>query len=258
MLKFRFSDTNWTNADGQIIKMSIEKSMHLNSRLSSAYMAPVITEDSWNGKTYPVQKNIWESYMIEFPVAEAGIHMLAKMQSCQFIEITDLATGEIIELDTDANGAISIEPTNKYNTGQFFTLICRTKKISTFPGIARLNTYNITVVVNTVPYIFYTDKTIINFVTDPEYSKFNNKNGIDTTKKSMSKNGKKAVFYLMESNAVLMKKLIENLGYTSLTVFDGVNNIPIIEVPKCSLSMLTEGLYKCEIEMIISPNVMIA
>jgi hypothetical protein len=257
MLKIQFSDTDWTDVNGRILKMSVENELFINSRLSYNYLAPVITEDVWNGKQFPVQINIWESCIIEFAVKEMAIHMMNKLQSCENIICTDLSTGEIITLDTQSSGAISLEPSDRFDTNQFFNLICRSNKISIFPGIARHNTNILRIVKDLVNYDFYTDKDIISFVSDPEISKVvNYQTGLDSASKTVSKNGKKMVFYLMETQAIDLKKKIENVGYTSILINPLTDNIPVLELGICKLSLLSEGLYKCEVDLIISGNLM--
>lgn len=259
MIRIRFSDVDWTDVDGNVLKMSLVNDFLTNTRLSHNYMAPIVTEDSWNGKTFPVQRNIWESYLIEFYVKELAINMMTKMQSCSNISIKDLSTGEDIELDTKSSGALTLEPGDKFGTsGQSFNLICRSRKISTYPGMAVNNTNLLRIVSNTITYDFYSDREVISFITDSERAQYNNLSGIDYTAKTISKNGKRMIFYLMETQAVTLKRLIENVGYTSIRINPNTDNNLVSELGKCNLTLLSEGLYKCESEFIINTNLMYA
>lgn len=255
MIIIRFSDTDWTTESGKIIKMSVQNEFITNSRMTYNYLAPIITEDTWNGKQFPVQINIWESCLIEFAVKEMAIHMMNKLQSCENITVEDTGTGEIITLDTQSSGAISLEASERSDTNMWFNLICRSNKISLYPGIARNNTNTLRIVKNLVNYDFYTDKDIISFVTDSVKSNYTNGSGIDYTAKTVSKNGKKMVFYLMETQANDLKNKIENLGFTSISINPLTDNISVSEVGTCKLTLLTEGLYRCEVELIINSNV---
>lgn len=256
MLKFKFSDTDWTDIDGHVLKMSLGSEFFANSRLTANYLAPVVTMDSWNGRSFPVQKNIWESYIVEFKMSEMGIHLLSKLQSCDNIELTDTELGETITIDTHVDGGITIEPGNRYmSTGQVFSMICRTRKISTYPGISKNHTYNATIISSLTTYLFYTDFAPIPFISDSEKKQFDREDGIVRTAKTSSSEGFKMLFYLMQNDAIALKKRSENLGYSAFTIFDGINNINVIEVAKCKLDQLPEGLMKCELEVVTNPVV---
>lgn len=257
MIIIRFSDVDWLDVDAKILKMSIEDKLMVNARLTYDYTPPVITEDSWNGITRPVQKNIWESYIIEFAVKEVGIHALAKMQSCQNITIQDTATNEIITVDTSVNGGISLEGGDRYlSANKSFNLVCRSNKISTYPGIAKLNTNNIRIVKNNITYNFYTDMELIYSVSDAKLEKASNKEGLNYVSKSFSENIIQVLFYLKNPDAMNLKLLVENLGYTSLIINPSSDNIVITEIGECKLTQLTEGLYRCECKFIINANLL--
>jgi len=256
MITIKFSDIDWINVDGQIIKMSLENEFNTQARLTHNYLAPIITEDTWNGKSFPVQINLWESYLMEIAVKELSIAMLAKIQSCSYIEITDSMTNETIIADTKASGGISIEMVDRFQTtNQSFNFIVRTKKVSLYPGIAKNNVNLLRILISPSFYDFYTDADIISFVSDAAKNDYDNSNGIATTAKSIVKRGSKMVFYLMETAAISLKEKIENIGYTSATINPATLNKTVIEQGKCSLTLLTEGLYKCECELITSSKV---
>lgn len=251
----KFSDVDWINVDGQIIKMSIENNFNTNARLTHNYLAPVITEDTWGGETYPVQINLWESYIMQIAVKELSVHMIAKIQSCSYIQITDTNTNETITADTKSTGAVSIEMVDRFQTtNQSFNFIVRTKKIKLYPGISRLSTNVLRVSISPTFYNFFTDQKIINFVNDSERINFDNSEGFITTAKSVAKKGYKMVFYLMESQAVSLKEKTENLGSTIVINPSGINKIGI-ERAKVVLSELSEGLFRCELELITSSAV---
>jgi len=259
MIIIKFSDVDWIQADAKVVKMSLENELLVNARLTYDYLPPVITEDSWNGRTFPVQKNIWESYIIEFAVKEVAIHAQAKMMACQNITIEDTETAELITVDTTVNGGISLEGGDRYSTtNKSFNLICRSNKISTYPGIAKLNTNYLRIIKNTITYPFYTDYELVYDITDAEVSNASNKDGLNSTSKSFSRNLVKMVFYLKNPEAINLKYLVENLGYSSLVINPSTTNIVITELGKCKLTLLTEGLYRCECEFVINSNLLYA
>jgi len=254
MIRIRFSDTDWLDSQGRIVKMSLEKELNTNSRLTYNYAPPEITQDTWKGKTFPVQINQWEAYTIHFAVKELGIHALAKMQVCKNIEIEDTETGETIIVDTVSNGGIAIEPGNRYDTNQYFTISVKANKIKSYPGLAVSNTNVLRITLNLIDYNFYTDFDVIDFVTDAENAKYQDGEGVDVITKTNSKNGKRILFYFMEATAVDLKRKCENLGFSSMVINPNTNNFVTLETGKCKLTELTEGLWKCEREFIISPN----
>lgn len=259
MIIIRFSDVDWLNVDAKVVKMSLQNELMLNARLTYDYIAPIITEDNWNGRTFPVQKNIWESYIIEFAVKEVAIHALAKIQSCQTITIEDTATAELITVDTSVNGGISLEGGDRYlSTNKSFNLVCRSNKISTYPGIAKLNTNNIRIIKNNITYPFYTDMELVYSVSDAVIDKASNKDGLNYVAKSFSQNIVQLLFYLKNPDAMNLKLLVENLGYTSLTINPSTDNIVITEIGECKLTPLTEGLYRCECKFVINTNLLYA
>jgi len=256
MIRIYFSDTDWTDSQGRILKMSLENELNTNARLTYNYTAPEITEDTWKGRTFPVQKNIFESYKIQFAIKEVATHMLAKMQICRHIRILDTETNESIIVDTQSKGGISLEVGNRYDTNQYYNLLINSNKIKLYPGLPVANTNLLRVSIDLVDYDFYTDFEIIDFVTDVEGQKIPDGLGIDIYTKTNSKNGKRMLFYFMESQAVSLKKKCENLGFSSIRINPLTENIVILEIGKVKLSELSEGLYKCEAEFITSPNQM--
>jgi hypothetical protein len=254
MIRIYFSDIDWIDSQGRILKMSLENDMNTNARLSYNYVAPVITEDSWKGRTFPVQKNIWESYKIQFAIKEVATHMLAKMQACRDIRIVDTETKESIIVDTQSNGSISLEVGNRYDTNQYYNLIVNCNKIKLYPGISVNHTNTLKITIGLLTYDFYTDFEIIDFVTDPVPAKYTNNKGLDIYTKTNSKNGKMMLFYFFEADAISLKLKCENLGFSSIVINPATDNIQVAEIGKVKLSTLSEGLYRCEAEFIISPN----
>jgi hypothetical protein len=257
MIKIWYSDIDWENIDGQVVKMSIGNEMYINSRFTYNYTPPVITEDTWNGKTFPVQINIWDSYVIEFATKEQSINTIAKIQACENIIVEDCETNEIIKVDTSTSSGLSVEPGDRFMTANMgFNFVFKSKKTPIYPGIARYNTNTLQIVIDGNTYNYYSDKDLINFITDAEQSKYNNGIGYDSTSKTACKYGVRMVFYLMESEAIILKGHVENLGQTSwsATINPLTDNITSIEIGVCKLTALTEGLYRCEVEFITDYN----
>ncbi len=259
MIRIKFSDIDWTDVDGKIIKMSVEKDFITNSRLTHNYQPPVITEDTWAGETFPVQINIWESYLIELYVKELAINMMNKMIVCRNVTIQDFQTGEIITLDTKTSGAISLEPGERFGTsGLSFNLICRSRKIKLYPervDNVESNTNTLLITDQFGQLNFYTNRKIVNFVSDPEISDYQrSRTGQNIATRTLSKNGVRMVFYLMETNAIILKRKIENIGATSIVINPNTDNLTVTEIGKVTPTQLPEGLYKCECELILTPN----
>jgi hypothetical protein len=259
MIRIKFSDTDWLDADGKILKMSLEDDFLTNGRLTHHYTAPVITEENWGGETFPVQINIWESYIIEFYVKELAVNMMNKMIVCKNIMIEDFQSGELITVDTQSTGGITLEAGDRLGTsGQRFNIICKSRKIKIYPGISVDLTNTLRIVDNIGTYNFYTDQKIIKFITEPTRGEYQKSDGLQQTSMTLSKDGCKMVFYLMENNAITLKRKIENIGYTSIKINPNTDNLTVNEVGKCTLTQLSEGLYRCEVEFIINPNLMFA
>lgn len=261
MLRIKFSDTDWIDSNGKTLKMSVEKEFLTSTRLTHNYIPPVTTMDNWGGETFPVQINQWEGYLIELMVQELAISMMSKMIACRTISIEDLSTGEFVTIDTQSEGAISLEAGDRFGTSaQSFNLIVKARKIKTYPGIAVDNTNTLQIIDPTLPnpLNFTTDRKLIYFVTDPDKSDYQKDSGLTDTSRTLSKNGVKMVFYLMESNAIILKRKIENIGYTSIKINPNTDNLLVAEIGKCTLTQLPEGLYKCECEFILTPNLMYA
>ena len=58
------------------------------------------------------------------------------------------------------------------------------------------------------------------------------------------------VFYLMETQANLLKEYTEKATPSDVVINPTVNNFIAQEMVKCKISELTEGLYKCEIDLV--------
>lgn len=253
MLKIWFEDIDWESVNGDTYLMSSPNYFYYNSRLLHNYTPPTIIEDSWNGKTFPVQIDIWEGYQVQIAMKEISLQHLAKMQACKKLFIEDLETNEIIEVDTETNGGITVEPIGRLGTAnQSFMLSFKSNRILSYPGLVRDNTHHLAITYDTSTYNFYTDYSVINFISDTEQSQYEAGTGIRYTAKSVNREGKKLLFFLMESDAIELKKYSE-LALPADVALD-ITTVPL-EVLKCTLSEISEGLYKCEVEMITDSNV---
>lgn len=251
MLKIWSEDINWTNDDGQIIAMSNPSCLYLNSRLVHSYLPPVITEDTWNGRTFPVQIDIWNSYQVHFSLKEISLQQIQKIQICQKLYLESLTTNEIIIVDTKASGGISIEPGGRLGSvDQSFIMTFRTNRTVTYPGLARLNTNNLRIVIGANTYNYYTDYDIISYIEDTEKSDYSYDNGIKYTAKTINRQGKQLIFYLMETDAVALKEYLETAAASNIVINPLTDNTVSLETGVCKLTQLTEGLYKCECTII--------
>lgn len=249
MIKVWFSDIDILNASGQTIKLE-NNFFYVNSCILRNYLPPIITEDSWNGQTFPVQIDIWDGYQMKVAQRDLSINFLALVQSCKTVIIQDCDTNEIINIDTSASGAITIEPQGRLGTvNQSFLITFKSNRQLSYPGIVRNNTYNLKCTYNSVEYTFYTDKDIINFVNDTETEQFDNESGIKYTSKTISKEGKRMLFYYPETEALFLKKICELTEPANILINEVTT---VLENMKCTLTALTEGLYKCEVEAITS------
>lgn len=252
MIKIWFSDIDILNDAGQTVKME-NNFFFVNTLIQRNYTPPIITEDTWNGRTFPVQTDIWEGYQIKVAQKDISTNLLSLMQTCKTIIIQDCETNEIITIDTEASGAITIEPQGRLGTvNQSFLITFKSNRMLSYPGLVRNNTYNLKCTYNSVQYTFYTDKDIINFVNDTEQSQYQNDSGINYTSKSISKEGKRMLFYYPETEALFLKEVCELTEPADIIVNDSGT---VKENIKCTLTALTEGLYKCELEIITDSTV---
>jgi len=250
MIKIWFEDINWIDSQGQVIPMAGGHQLILNARLTHNYRPPVITEDSWNGRTFPVQINNYEGYMIEMAQREISLNDLAKLQSCKKIYVTSLDTNEIIEVDTEQG--MSIEPGERMGSAhQLFIWNFQSRKTSVYPAYPRLNSYELSITVDSVESIYYTDYEPINFILDSELAQYNQNDGINRTSKVVQKKGIRVVFYLFETDAIELKELIEQ-AYPDDVYFE---TDQAIETPVCSVAQLAEDLYRIDIQIITDVNV---
>jgi hypothetical protein len=250
MIRIWFKDINWIDNKGNIIPMSYDKELIVPRRLIHVYQQPISTEDSWGGKSFSVQKTIFDRYRIQFAVKELSIDIIAKLQCCKKIWVREYETNEIIEVDTETSGQITIEDLGRNESVETgFAFNFSSKKTNIYPGIARLNTNNISITIGATTYTYYTDFEILNLVIDPEMVQYDDDSGKKYTSKIIQKIGKRAVFYLMETDAFLLKQQIEIAEPANIKL----NTIYVAnEAIKCKLTEMTEGLYKCEIELITS------
>lgn len=244
MIKILFTDIDWTNSDNEIIPMSELHELILPGRLIHNYTQPIITQDTFNGRTYPVQITIYDGYSIPFQMKEIGINDVNKILACKSIRVYDYETNVLIEVDTQANEFNLIEPNERLGTvDQSFNFTFVTKRTPTYPGIARLNTHSIVITINSVAYTYYTDIAPMSMISDPEKEEFNYNDGKTYVSKVTQKQGYRVVFYLMESQAVLLKRQIEQTKQTNITI----NGVVASEIPTATLTEMGEGLFKIEI-----------
>jgi hypothetical protein len=246
MVKIWFEDINWTTKNGEIIPMSYGQEIISGGRLVSRYDQPTITNDTWMGKSFPVQITNYEAYSFQFSVKEMSIHNLAKLQSCKKIWIHEYETNEIIEVDTETDGKLLIEPGgNIGSVEQKIRLSFVTNRTPVYPGISRLNTNNLRIYYDSNYYNFYTDKAVMAYINDPALTQFEYGNGQLITAKSTIRKGKKMVFYLMEADAINLKELIAKSLPQNVSINPDITNEISTETGLCELTELTEGLYKC-------------
>jgi hypothetical protein len=248
MIQIWFEDINWTNVDREIIPMEHPMQINAYGRIISRFEQPVITNDTWGGKTFKVQITNTESYRAKFAVKELSVHALAKMLSCKKVWVKEFGTNEVFEVDTETDGKMIIESANVGSSEQSVIFSFSTKKTCVYPGIARLNTNNIHIVdADSNEYDFYTDKEILEWISDFENSEYFYNTGQKYVSKTIGKKGIKLVVYLMESNAIQLKELISKVQPSGISINPLTDNYTPTEVGMCTLTELTEGLYKCEV-----------
>jgi len=252
MIRVWFKDIAWADSDGNVIPMNYAKELVFNARLNHAYKQPIITEDSFNGKSYPVQITISDAYQIQFGQREMSIGDISKLQACKEIWVQDFETNELIEVDTTSSGGFTIEPGERLQSANMsFIMTFSTKKILTYPALPRLNTNSLLITIDNIDSTFYTDYDFYQFVTDVERADYQQNSGQLYTAKTIQKTGYRIVFYYLESDAISLKTKLESAKPEN--VFFNTSIQPI-EFSKCTLTALTEGLYKCEVELITSVN----
>src|SRR3972149_4605311 len=248
MVKIWYSDIAWTNFNSEVIPMNYGNDLTLDTRLLHTYKPPIIIEDNWNGKTFPIQIINNEAYQVNFALKELGVHQVAKIQSCKNIFIYEYETNELIQVDTSITGQMTIEPIGHNRTVDMsfiFTFTDRKKRTIVNPGICRDNTNNLKIVYNSSTHNYYTDFEIINTITDAEKAQFESAlDGHLETTLLKHKTGNKMIFYLSEANMILLKKHVENSQPSDVTINTTI--IPV-EVGICDVSQVGEDLYRCEV-----------
>jgi len=252
MVKIWFYDSlSWTKKNGQVIPMAEPFVIYANTRLVHNYIPPVITEDTWNGQTFPVQIDNWDGYQIQLAVKEIASNMLSKLQACKHITIQEIETGERIELDTRASNSITIEPLGRQGTvNQAFILNLKSERVSSYPALPELFTNQLQITLDSLIYNFHTDFDVISFTGDAEKVNYSYDSGLLLTAKTTAKEGKRLVFYYMETEAISLKNKVEFAQEGDIELNPGSDNIKNIETGKCTITALTEGLFKCEVEII--------
>jgi hypothetical protein len=255
MIKIWFEDIAWINGNNETIPMNYANEIIANARLVYEYKPPTIIEDTWNGKSFPVQIINNEGYSIQFGQRELSIHQIAKLQSCKKIYIHEYETNEIIEVDTSQQGQMTLEPLGRngtVNEGFKFTFTDKKKRTIVNPGLVRSNTNLLTIDYNSSTYNYYSDYDVIDTITDTELSQYESAlDGHSETAKYKYKTGKKMLFYMSEANMLLIKKHVEN-SIPSDVVIDSST---AIEAGKCITTLIGEGLYKCEVDFILTSNI---
>ena len=251
MVKIWFNDIVWSDSEGRYIAMNEPNIIYSNNRLIHNYSPPTITTDNWGGKSFPVQTNLWESYQIMLAQRELSIHQIAKLQACRNITIEDIDNNETISIDTKADGGISIEPNGRNGTvNNSFLLTLKSRRISIYPGLFVYAINRLRIVLDSLPFNFYSDHEIITFATDAEKQEFSYDDGLKYTAKTTNTNGKRMVFYLMETDAISLKNKIEFATTGNISINPDTDNFTNIGSGTCKITELPEGLFKCEIEII--------
>lgn len=257
MLRIWYEDINWINEIGQTIPMSYPCQIVSNARLVYTYKPPVVIEDEWNGKNYPVQIINNEGYSIQFAAKELSIHEIAKLQSCKKIVIHEFDTNEIIEVDTIQSGHLTIEPQNRNGSVEqsfIMTVVDKNKKTIINRGLNRDSTYKLEITNNSVKYTYYTDFEIINYLSDTEKTQYeSNADGHNETTKTKSKSGSRMLFYLQETDMLLLKFHVENTSPSDVSI-NGITTP--VEIGMCEVNQIGEGLYKCIVSFTTNSNVL--
>ena len=145
-----------------------------------------------------------------------------------------------------------VEPGERLSSANMgFIMSFQSKKITTYPALPRLNTNHLEITIDAVAYDYYTDYDFFAFTTDVERSDYLNNTGQIFTSKTVQKTGYKIVFYYLETQANLLKYHLEQAKPENIAFNTSI--VPI-EFAKCTNTMLAEGLYKCEVELITSVN----
>lgn len=249
MITIWYEDIAWTNDNGQTIPMNYGNEMIINSRLLHIYKPPIITEDSWNGKSIPVQIINNEGYSIQFSQRELSIHQISKLQSSKKIYVLDHETNETIEVDTSQAGQMSIEPLGRLGTAHqsfMFTFTDKKKRTVVNQALNRLSTNNLNITYDSIAYNYYTDFDIISNISDAEVLSYESAiDGHSEPTRFKYKESVKMLFYVLETEMILLKKHVENALPANVLI----NSLTIpVEAGKCTVNQIAEELYKCEVE----------
>ena len=237
MVTITYRDVNWTDNNSNVIIMQNYNTLILNACILEQYNPPIITEDTWNGQTFPVQTTISRKFTINISAKETSISLFAKLQSCFELRFQDSESG--LDVYADVKKGILIENvTRPENKGVAAQLSFFSETINTYPAIAKTNNYFLA-----LPY----ESVFTYFVSDFAPTKYTlgQSNGIEGENtlllqtKKVSNTGLRYVFYFHETEMIDFKKKFElgSVPYINHTTISlGTDNMEVSELP--------EGLYK--------------
>ena len=81
---------NWTDLDSKVTEWTNLRDLYKDQRVQPAYLAPEVTTDTWDGKTFDVQHIRWNAWYLEFWIKESELQEISRLQSCRTIIVTDL------------------------------------------------------------------------------------------------------------------------------------------------------------------------
>jgi hypothetical protein len=245
MVKISYKDKlNWTDLDGLITNWSELSEYYFNDRILTNFIQPIEVLDNWNGVDNRVQIIHWKGWYIEFNVKESSIHTINDLLVCDTVLISDLENG--IEHTVDTRQSEYFQLTAGERIGQTsnikYTLIYRTNRKVINKGLPVNNTHELDIDGTS----FYTDFDIIS-PNEIELSQFEDEDSITVTSKVVTKDLKRLVFYLLESDAYNLRELYTNTEPDLITLD---STYTCLENRDFEPILLNEGLYRCELDFL--------
>jgi len=228
ILEIKYKDIrNWQSVTGTVTNWTNYAKKLKSERVIPHFVAPVKTQDTWNGKQFDVQITLHDSFSFDFYIKESEINDLQKIAACSDIIISEYIQGPIsilnksYILDLTTSDLITIsEPEKISNTSTFkVNVIFRTNRTIINKTSPVLNT-NYIQVYTTSAIKTYTDFEIIDWQKDNQDILIDWFDGSKKKIQSTEQSGKQILLYLNSADA---KTFISNLKKSTATNINGTS-----------------------------------
>lgn len=257
MIRISYKDgNNWESIDGVFRNMIDMSELYKNERVQPYYIAPLIVTDTWNGRTIKLQEIFSKSWYVEFSVKEDQLHEVQAIKSCDFVYITDLTTNlkQTVNMQT-VDPIIFNEPERIEKTSNWkISFIYKVDKTIINKQTSAPNQTNTLVTsfddgTTVTNKTFYTDLELIERQQDTILNNIDNDDGVNVLVKATQRKENLLVFYLLPSDANILKKEFER----AQTIL--INSISVLENRSVTYTEVGENLIKCLVSCLIENQV---